>query len=110
MRLLEVAIAASYSFRVAGSSRHRLCNSRTWGQSMTLRALGTFGFALNVLAAVSGSPARALPVMVELTIDDLAAKKKSTVTDQQTKRNGKPENQAIGKPSRQRPEGCQCRY
>lgn len=53
---------------------------------MTLRALGTFVFALNVLATVTGSPARAAPVTVDLTIDDLAAKKKTTVTDQQTKR------------------------
>ena len=55
---------------------------------MTLRALGTFVFALNVLATVTGSPARAAPVTVDLTIDDLAAKKKTTVTDQQTKRLG----------------------
>ena len=53
---------------------------------MTLRALGTFVFALNVLAAVTGNPARAAPVIVDLTIDDLAAKNKTTVTDQQTKR------------------------
>ena len=49
---------------------------------MTLRALATFVF----LATVTGSPARAAPVMVDLTIDEFAAKKKTTATDQQTKR------------------------
>ena len=38
---------------------------------MTVRALGTFGFALSVLAAVTASPppARAVPLQIDLTIN-----------------------------------------
>ena len=43
----------------------------TWGRSMTLRALRTFGFALSVVAAVTASPppARAVPLQIDLTIN-----------------------------------------
>ena len=53
---------------------------------MILRALGTFVFALNVLATVNGGPVRAAPVMIDVTVDDFAAKKKANLNDLNTKR------------------------